>query len=170
MELFTIGDLSQVWVEANVHETDLSVIDLGREALIRSDAYPDRIFKGKITKIGDVLDVATRTVKVRSEVLNPDRRLKLEMFVDVIVPTSEVRMVLLIPHDAVQEIDHKPVVFVKKDESRFEKRNVQTGEKTDHGIEVISGLKEGEIVVAEGSFSLKSEFLKAEIGSDEHGH
>ncbi|HJZ11434.1 MAG TPA: efflux RND transporter periplasmic adaptor subunit, partial [Acidobacteriota bacterium] len=170
MELFTIGDLSQVWVEANVHETDLSVIDLGREALIRSDAYPDRIFKGKITKIGDVLDVATRTVKVRSEVLNPDRRLKLEMFVDVIVPTSEVRMVLLIPHDAVQEIDHKPVVFVKKDESRFEKRNVQTGEKTDQGIEVISGLKEGEIVVAEGSFSLKSEFLKAEIGSDEHGH
>jgi len=170
MEIFTIGDLSFVWVEANVHETDLSAIDPGREALIQSDAYPARVFKGKITKIGDVLDVATRTVKVRCEVPNPERRLKLEMFVDVVVPTSEIRPALVIPQNAVQEIDHKPVVFVKNDENHFEKRNIETGEKTDQGVEVISGLSEGEVVVTEGSFSLKSEFLKAEIGSDEHGH
>ena len=169
-EVFTIGDLSSVWVEANVHETDLSAIDTGREALIQSDAYPGRIFKGKITKIGDVLDVATRTVKVRSDVSNADKRLKLEMFVDVVVPTTEARTALVIPPEAIQEIDHKPVVFVKKDETHFEKRDIETGEKTESGVEVISGLKEQEIVVTQGSFSLKSEFLKAEIGSDEHGH
>lgn len=170
MEIFTIGDLTSVWVEANVHESDLSAIDPGQESLIQSDAYPGRIFKGKITKVGDVLDVATRTVKVRSEVPNPERRLKLEMFVDVVLPTSEIRTALVIPPIAVQEIDHKPVVFVKSDESHFEKRNIETGEKTDQGVEVISGLKDGEVIVTEGSFSLKSEFLKAEISSDEHGH
>jgi cobalt-zinc-cadmium efflux system membrane fusion protein len=169
-ELFTICDLSSVWVEANVHETDLSAIDTGREALIQSDAYPGRIFKGKITKIGDVLDVATRTVKVRSDVANADKRLKLEMFVDVVVPTTEARTALLIPPEAIQEIDHKPVAFVKKDETHFEKRNIETGEKTERGVEVTSGLNEREVIVTQGSFSLKSEFLKAEIGSDEHGH
>jgi cobalt-zinc-cadmium efflux system membrane fusion protein len=169
-ELFTIADLSKVWVEANVHETDLALIRAGQTAEIRSDAYPDQIFSGKITKIGDILDVATRTVKVRCEVLNPQTRLKLEMFVHATIPTSKSRIALLVPALAVQEIDHKPVVFVKKDDQHFEKRNVETGETNESEIEVISGIKPGEIVVSDGSFSLKSEFLKAEIGSDEHGH
>ena len=138
--------------------------------MIQSEAYPGRIFTGKITKIGDVLDVATRTVRVRSEVPNPDRKLKLEMFVDVVVPTSEIRTALMVPENAIQEIDHNPVVFVKTNETHFQKRNIETGEKSDAGVEVTSGLKPGEVVVTEGSFSLKSEFLKAEIGSDEHGH
>ncbi|HSE42902.1 MAG TPA: efflux RND transporter periplasmic adaptor subunit, partial [Acidobacteriota bacterium] len=169
-ELFTIADLSKVWVEANVHETDLALIKAGQTAEIRSDAYPDQVFSGKITKIGDILDVATRTVKVRCEVLNPETQLKLEMFVHASIPTSQSRKALLVPTLAVQEIDHKPVVFVKKDDQHFEKRNIETGEKNQSEIEVISGIKPGEIVVSDGSFSLKSEFLKSEIGSDEHGH
>jgi cobalt-zinc-cadmium efflux system membrane fusion protein len=169
-ELFTIADLSRVWVEANVHETDLRLVKPGQKAEIRSDAYPDQLFSGAITKVGDVLDVATRTVKVRCEILNPKTQLKLEMFVQVTIPTSETRKALLIPEVSVQEIDHMPVVFVKKDEEHFEKRNIQVGQKSGSEIEVISGLKQGETLVTDGSFSLKSEFLKAEIGSDEHGH
>ena len=169
-ELFVIADLSSVWVEANVHETDLSLIKVGQTAEIHSDAYVGQTFSGKITKIADVLDVATRTVKVRCEVLNPQTLLKLEMFVHATIPTSRTRKALLVPSVAVQEIDHKPVVFVKKDDRHFEKRNIQTGEKNESEIEVVSGVKTGEIVVSDGSFSLKSEFLKAEIGSEEHGH
>jgi cobalt-zinc-cadmium efflux system membrane fusion protein len=169
-ELFVIADLSRIWVEANVHETDMSLIKVGQNAEIHSDAYAGQTFSGKITKIGDVLDVETRTVKVRCEVLNPQTLLKLEMFVHATIPTSQTRKALLVPSIAVQEIDHKPVVFVRKDDQHFEKRNIQTGEKNDLEIEVMSGVKAGEIVVSDGSFSLKSEFLKAEIGSDEHGH
>lgn len=169
-ELFTIADLSRVWVEANVHETDLSLVKAGQNAEIRSDAYPEDIFSGTITKIGDVLDVATRTVKVRCEVPNSKTRLKLEMFVQVTIPTSQTRKALLVPTVAMQEIDHKPVVFIKEGKEHFEKRNIQIGEKNESEIEVLSGIKLGETVVTDGSFSLKSEFLKAEIGSDEHGH
>ena len=129
-----------------------------------------KIFSGTITKIGDMLDVSTRTVKVRCEVANPNTRLKLEMFVHVMIPTSQTRQALLIPAIAVQEIDHKPVVFVRSDEHHFVLRNIETGEKKESEIEVLSGLKVGETLVTDGSFSLKSEFLKAEIGSDEHGH
>jgi len=168
--LFTIADLSLVWIEANVHETDLSLVQVGQKAEVRSDAYPGEVFTGMITKVGDMLDVSTRTIKVRCEVPNPETRLKLEMFVHVIIPTSKTRKALLVPNSAVQEIDHKPVVYVKEGESHFRKRNIQTGETSDSGIEVVSGLKPNEMVVTEGSFSLKSEFLKAEIGSDEHGH
>lgn len=170
LELFTIADLSSVWVEANVHETDLSLVEVRQEAEIKTDAYAGKIFSGKITKIGDMLDVATRTVRVRCEVPNHDRRLKLEMFVNVTLPTSKTRNALLVPTIAVQEIDHRPVLFVKQGEDHFEKRNIEIGQKTESGVEVVSGLKRGEVVVAEGSFSLKSEFLKAELGSDEHGH
>jgi cobalt-zinc-cadmium efflux system membrane fusion protein len=169
-ELFTIADLSRVWVEANVHETDLRLVKAGQKAEIRSDAYPDQVFSGTITKVGDVLDVATRTVKVRCEILNPKTQLKLEMFVQVTIPTSDTRKTLLIPEVSVQEIDHLPVVFVKKDEEHFEKRNIQVGQRSGTEIEVVSGLNPGETLVTDGSFSLKSEFLKSEIGSDEHGH
>lgn len=170
LELFTIADLSLVWIEANVHETDLSLVQVGQKGEIRSDAYPEEVFTGMITKIGDMLDVSTRTIKVRCEVPNPETRLKLEMFVHVTIPTSKTRKALMVPNSAVQEIDHKPVVFVKEGESHFQKRNIQTGETSDFGIEAVSGLKPNETVVTDGSFSLKSEFLKAEIGSDEHGH
>ena len=169
-ELFTIADLSKVWVEANVHETDLRLVKQGQNAEIRSDAYPDQLFSGNITKVGDVLDVATRTIKVRCEIPNAKTQLKLEMFVHVTIPTSETRKALLIPEGAVQEIDHLPVVFVKKDQQHFEKRNIQIGQRSGSEIEILSGLNHGETVVTNGSFSLKSEFLKAEIGSDEHGH
>ena len=170
VDLFTIGNLESLWVEANVHETDLGLVQLGQQATIRSNAYPDLEFTGEITKIGDVLDVSTRTIKVRCQVPNPERKLKLEMFVDVTIPTSKTREALIVPGEAVQEIDHEPVVFVKQGEDRFEKRDIQLGQKTDRGFEVTSGLKKGEVVVSTGSFSLKSEFLKAEIGSEEHGH
>lgn len=166
-ELFTLGDLSVGWVLADVYEKDIALIRQGQEARIITDAYPGEVFRGKITYVSDMLDPRTRTAKVRCEVPNPNGRLKLEMFVTVELPTSVGRQTLMIPSTAIQQIDDQPVVFVKTGEVRFERRNVRLGANSDGWVEVTSGLREGEPVVTEGSFHLKSALLRERIGGEE---
>lgn len=166
-ELFTLADLSMVWVLADVYEKDIGRIRLGQEARIVTDAYPGQIFRGRITYVSDMLDPATRTAKVRCEVPNPDGRLKLEMFVTVELPTPLGRQALMVPSTAIQQIDGQPVVFVQTGEGRFERRNVRLGASSNGWVEVTSGVREGEPVVTEGSFHLKSALLRERIRGEE---
>jgi cobalt-zinc-cadmium efflux system membrane fusion protein len=167
-ELFTLADLSTVWLQGDVYEKDIASIRQGQAVRILVNAYPDRTFTGRLTYLGDVLDPQTRTAKVRCEVANPGWLLKLEMLATIQVPSGARRQALMIPAAAVQQVDSESVVFVKIEETKFEKRKVEIG--TDNGgwVEVRSGLKEGEKVVAQGAFMLKSHLKKEEFGEHEH--
>ena len=166
-EMFTVADLSVVWVQANIYETDIRVIRKGVPATVSVDAYPGETFTGQITYISDILDPKTRTVKVRCEVPNPSGRLKLDMFVTVEIPTPTGRSAVMIPATAIQQINDQPVVFVRLNAKDFQRRLVQIGARDGDFVEVASGVKAGESVVTHGSFQLKSIALRDLIGEQE---
>lgn len=166
-ELFSIADLSRVWVQAEVYEQDLGRVQPGQNAAISVDTYPGEKFAGKVTYIGDVLDPQTRTARVRCEVGNPGIRLKLDMFAAIELPTHFSRRALVVPLYAIQEVNGSKVVFIRKSPTQFEMRPVATGKPLDDIMEIESGLHEGEDVVTAGSFHLKSIALSGEIGGEE---
>ena len=163
-ELFTIADLSTVWVLADVYEKDLARLPRSGDVDIRVDAYPDRVFRGALTYVSDVIDPKTRTAKVRCVVANPDGLLKLDLFATVIIPTNQRRQSVVVPVPAVQQVDNQPVVFVRKTESQFERRKVTVGQTAGGVIEILDGLRNGEEVVADGSFYMKTALLRERIG------
>ena len=163
-KLFVVADLSTVWVVGNVAEKDVSYVQ--RATIVRNEpveihvpAYPDEVFLGTVTYVGDVLDTATRTMAVRLTVANPTGRLKPEMFATIRV-LSEPTDVLVVPEAAVQRDRDRTFVFVQKEAGVFEARTIRMGDKNGTLAEVLDGVKEGETVVREGAFTLKSELLK----------
>ena len=165
-ELMTISDISTVWVLADVYEKDLAKIKINTDVNIRVDAYPDRVFVGRLTYIGDTIDPQSRTVKVRCVVPNRDGALKLDMFVKVSVPTTDSRQTLIVPAAAIQQIEGQSVVFVRQTPSRFERRVVDVGVTAGDVVEIKSGVREGEVIVGAGSFYLKTALLRERIGGE----
>lgn len=166
-ELFTVADLSTVWVVGDLYQRDIASVRRGQEAQITTESYPGETFIGRITNVSDVLDPSTRTAKVRCEVPNRDGRLKLQMFVTMGIPTATARDALVVPAAAVQQIDNDTVVFVQIGDESFEKRVVEAGAGSGGWVPVLSGLKVGERVVTEGGFMLKSKLKAASIGEGE---
>lgn len=170
-KLFTVADLSEVWVLANIPEKDIPFIraDLsqthGVEQLVDVllTAYPGEVFHGKVTYIGDVLDVATRTMTLRLELPNPDRKLKPHMYATIRVHSLPEHSVLMIPEQALQRERERRFVFVQRDATTFEARDVAVGEANGEMIKILDGLREGEPVVMKGAFILKSELFGDEI-------
>lgn len=159
-KLFKLINLSTVWVWANVYEKDLEKVKVGQTAYITVTPYPDRYFTGKITYISDTVDPATRIVKVRAELENPESLLKPEMFATVKILTGKGENLLAIPESAIQREGENTIVFVIRDENTFEKRVVTLGPEVDGYHHVISGLKEDERIVTKGAFTLRSEAMK----------
>ena len=169
--LYTVADLSTVWVLVDINEKDLAKTRRGQSAVVVVGAYPDIKFRGRITYIADRVDEATRTVKARVEVHNSGRKLKPEMFaaVELALP-AEAGVSLAVPEEALQDIDGKKVVFVVTEKgTEFEPRPVQLGRAVGGMVEIVAGLKEGERYAVKGSFILKSELKKGQL-VDEHGH
>jgi len=166
-EVFTVVDTSVVWVLADIYERDLGKVREGLTARVKVPAYPDKVFTGKITYVGDVLDPDSRTAKLRCVVLNPDGRLKLEMFATVEIPLPVREEAIVVPAAAVQVVGDLQVVFVQKGETQFEKRVIETGERSGDWIEIRSGLRPGERVVTMGAFYVKSALLKDQISGEE---
>lgn len=166
--LFTLADLSTLWVIADVPEKDIPLIKSGLPVEIKVSPYPNDVFRGTVTYIGDRIDPSTRTVKVRTDVDNSLGKLKPEMFATIFITTGVVSDVLAIPGEAVQTDENKKIVFVDKGNGGFEKREVSLGRQVDSFYHVMDGVKAGERVVTKGSFLLKSEAEKGEIGG--HGH
>jgi len=166
-ELFTVADMTTVWVLADVYEKDLAQIAREGTVSIKVDAYPDRVFTGKIAHVSDVIDPATRAAKVRCVVENRDGALNLNMFAKVTLAAGEPRDAIAVPIDAVQQVDGQSVVFVRQGPARFERRNVQLGRRSGELVEVLGGLEDGQTVVGKGSFYLKTALLRERIG-DEH--
>ncbi|MDP2996720.1 MAG: efflux RND transporter periplasmic adaptor subunit [Bryobacterales bacterium] len=165
-ELFTVADLSRVWVQAEAYEKDLGRIRLGQPAIIRVDTYPDQTISGQVTYISDALDPQTRTAKVRCEVANANLRLKLDMFATVQLPTTFSRRALAVPVGAIQQLDGKTVVFVRRAETQFETREIRPGKTVNGQVEVLTGLRDGENVVIAGSFHLKSIVAGKNLGEE----
>jgi len=166
-EVFTVVDTSVVWVLADIYERDLGKVREGLTARVKVPAYPDKVFTGKITYVGDVLDPDSRTAKLRCVVANPDGRLKLEMFATVEIPLPVREEAIVVPAAAVQVVGDLQVVFVQKGETQFEKRVIETGERSGDWIEIRSGLRPGERVVTMGAFYVKSALLKDQISGEE---
>ncbi len=162
-ELFSVADLSTVYVQAQVYEKDLGQVHAGQTASISIDSYPGERFTGQVASISDLIDPQTRTADVRCQVANPVARLKLDMLASVQFPTSTKRSALSVPEDAVQDIEGKPTVFVRTSPSQFSVRQVETGASGNGRIEILRGLKEGEPVVSKGAFAVKSVLLGNEL-------
>ena len=162
-ELFVITDISSVWMIAAASEEDLSKLHPGQPVRVQVRAYPDREFAGRILKLGEQLDPATRTLQIRIALPNPQGLLKPEMYSTASVQQFGKRQALVIPEEAIQEIDGVPTVFVQDSENEFRARTVETGQHADGGVEIVDGLKRGDAVVVKGGFALKSQMLKTMI-------
>lgn len=163
--LFVIADLSEVWVLANIPEKDIPFVHAirasgGMHADVRVNAYPGEVFKGVITYVGDVLDPSTRTMQLRLELSNSDGRLKPEMFATVRLYSESQPDRLAVPEAALQRDQGRTFVFVQRNATEYEVRDVQVGESNGTVTSILTGLNEGEHIVTQGAFILKSELLK----------
>ena len=165
-ELFSVANLSTVYVQAQVYEKDLGQVRVGQPASITLDSYPAEHFTGSVASISDLIDPQTRTAAVRCQVANPNARLKLDMLATVQFPTSTKRATLSVPSDAVQTIEGKSVVFVRSSPSLFFVRQVETGVTSEGRTEIVRGVREGEPVVSRGAFAVKSVLLGKELGEE----
>ena len=162
--IYTIADLTKLWATLEVYEKDIAEIKLGQKAAVRTVAYPDRVFEGEIVFISPRVDENTHTIKVRIEVQNTNNELKLGMFVNAdIVIESDAKYIVL-PQEAVHIVDGKKIVFIKTADEKFEVRKVKIRDEADSTVAVYEGIKEGEAVVIQDGFLLKSELLKSKMG------
>lgn len=168
-KVFTVADLSIVWIVLNIYERDLAKISKGAPVRITTESYPGEVFAGKVSYLGDVVSPESRTLPVRVEIANPRRRLKPGMFATAEVVTGvSSSQAIMIPYSAIQKIDGKPAVFIQQEDGSFAKREVELGQEFGGNVEIKSGLKEGEQVVVAGAFTLKAELLKE--GLEGHAH
>ena len=167
--LFVVMDLDQLWIVIDIYERDLGQVKQGQKVTARVAAYADRAFTGTVAAIGAVVEPKTRAVQVRVVIPNVDRALKPGMFATVEVEgTSGVaRERVVVPSAAVQRDGGRSLVFVPTGERQYLARPVKTGPEAGGWIEVDEGLAAGETVVATGSFVLKSELKKDELGGEE---
>jgi membrane fusion protein, heavy metal efflux system len=162
-ELMRVADLSTVWVVAQVYEKDLSRVHVGGGASVTSDAYPSRIFRGRVTFVDPQIEQATRTAQVRVEVANPVQALKLGMYVGVAFGANggAEATAPTVPSSAVQNLNGQTVVFLATpDPNTYALRPVRLGAEGEGRYTVLEGLAVGDRVVTQGSFMLRAEWLK----------
>ncbi|MDO9711212.1 efflux RND transporter periplasmic adaptor subunit [Paracraurococcus lichenis] len=166
-EIFTLADLSTVWVMADVPERDLGAVQAGAAVSIAVEAYPGRRFPGRVAYVADQLDARTGTAKVRCEIPNPEGALRVNMFAIVEIAAPLGREGLVVPDAALQAVDDQPGVFLRTGEDRFAWRRVQPGLRQGGVTEVTEGLQPGETVAAEGSFRLKALLLHDRVDAQD---
>jgi RND family efflux transporter MFP subunit len=157
--LFTVVDLSTVWIIADVYEKDFSRVRVGNDATVTTPAYPGLAVRGRISYIDPQVNLETRTAKVRVEVPNPRRELRLGMYADVVVAGSPGASMPVVPRSAIQNVGDRTVVYLAnpKEPGRFTEREVRLGEASGEQVEVTSGVQPGDVVVTEGSFFIRAE-------------
>jgi Cu(I)/Ag(I) efflux system membrane fusion protein len=168
--LFSVADLSTVWVEVEVYENEVANIHLGQQVDIRSQSFPGRSFTGRIAYIYPFLDPKTRTVKARVEMPNPGMKLKPDMFVNAIIKVP-LGTAIVVPVTAVMDTGKRRVVWIETSPGMFEPRDVQVGQQTDDRVQILSGIKSGDKVAVSGGYLIDSESqLKGGGGQDHSQH
>ena len=164
-KLYTIADLSTVWVYANVFQNDVGKLKPGDQAQVTVDAYPGRHFNGRIDQILPQVDMTTRTVRVRLVFSNPGVILKPGMYVNVAISVRLGRQIV-IPASAVLQTGTRAVAFIDHGNGNLEPRTIEIGPQLDDSVVVLSGLKAGEKVVSSANFLVDSEAqLQAAVGA-----
>lgn len=164
--MFVVSDLSTLWAVAELDESHLSRVRVGRPVEVRVAAYPNAMFTGTISFVADRVNPKTRRITVRATVPNADGRLKPEMYATIAIGESEAKPIAVAPVASVQNVDGKFVVFVADGDGRFRVRPVTTGTDTPEGVEIVSGVRAGDRIVTRGAFVLKSELLKGSLQAE----
>lgn len=165
--LFTILDISRLWIWIDLYERDLATIRTGMGVRIKVAAYPQRTFTARISYVAPELNLESRTVRARVEVDNHERLLKPNMFATVDILSGRSHPVLAVPTSSLARVENQDVVYVQGEPDHFLRRAVRLGQRDGDWVGVESGLKAGDKVATEGVFQLKSIDLKA---STEEGH
>lgn len=156
--LYTIADLSRVWVLADVYEFELPWLELGQIAAVELSYLPGVPMEGELTYIAPFLDAKTRTAEVRIELDNADGKLKPEMFGNAVIAGAPVPNALAVPTDAIIRSGTRTVAIVALGEGRFEPRDIELGlDSGDGWLEVLGGLEQGEEIVISSQFLIDSE-------------
>ncbi|OGU65743.1 MAG: hypothetical protein A2499_18475 [Stygiobacter sp. RIFOXYC12_FULL_38_8] len=166
-EFFVLANLQNIWILADVFESDLPLLKEGITGDIIITTYPDEVFKGKLTRIYDVVEPSSRTIKARFEVANFYSKLKPEMFVNVLVVSKFGGSNLKIKSTALLKEKESSYVFVAVNDTTFLKRSVIAGRETKDYTEIKSGINPGEKIVTRGTFYLKSELAKETFAEED---
>ena len=157
MNLYRIADLSRVWVEAEVYEKDLSLLQEGQHGMLSFEAYPGEGFHGSVTYIYPTISHSTRTGRVRLELENPGLRIKPGMYAEVELHGPALEETLLVPRSAVLETGERSVVFHRMADGQLHPMEVVTGLSSGDQVQVLSGLREGHVVVSSATFLIDAE-------------
>lgn len=156
--LYSIANLSTMWLKANVPENEISLIKVGQDIEIKVTALPDRAYKARITAIGAASDSATRRVVVRSEIPNPDRALKSEMFASFKIATGEGGASPAVPVESVIREGELATVWVQREPLLFQRRKIKLGIEQDGRLQILEGLAVGEQVIGRGAIFVDNEW------------
>ncbi|MDZ4834199.1 MAG: efflux RND transporter periplasmic adaptor subunit [Candidatus Melainabacteria bacterium] len=163
--LFTIVDLSKVWVMLEVPQSEIYQIKLNAPVTFTTEIAPGQKFKGRVTRLGERFDSQSRTASVRTEIDNPKMILKpgLLVLAEVVTSTPSPAQ-LLVPNSAIQRISGAALIFKKVSATRFEACPIKLGDTDGQDTVVLSGVSAGDLVATKGSFLLKSELQRKSIG------
>jgi cobalt-zinc-cadmium efflux system membrane fusion protein len=169
--LMTVANLGSVWVFLNAYEKDLALLHEGLPVTLRTDAYPQETFRGRVDFLGSVVDPHTRSIRVRATVENRAEKLRPGLFVtaqvEVPKPRSEAHPIVAVPQSALQTLEGRSTVFVQVEPGVFVRHHVEVGHSFEGFTEIIAGIRAGDVVVTEGSFVMKSEFAKASLQEED---
>jgi cobalt-zinc-cadmium efflux system membrane fusion protein len=155
-QVFTISDMSSVWVLANIYQKDLPYVHLGDSVTITADSYPDTEFHGKISYIAAALDANTRTLQARIDVKNPQGKLKKDMYVVATVQAETIQNALTVPAAAVlRDAENQPFVYVVNQNNEYGRRQVTLGVSAGGNLQIVSGVSSGDRVVGDGGVFLQ---------------
>jgi RND family efflux transporter MFP subunit len=157
--LFTVVDLSTVWIVGDLYERDFSRVEVGSEASVKTNAFPGQAVAGRVSYIDPQVNPATRTARVRVEVPNAGLDLRLGMLAEIGIQAAKGAPVVVVPREAVQTLGDRQVVYVAATGApgRYLERQVTLGETTGDTVQVLSGLEPGESIVTRGSFYVRAE-------------
>jgi cobalt-zinc-cadmium efflux system membrane fusion protein len=163
---YVIADLSKVWMLAAVRQEDLAKIREGQSAYVTLPGADGIRLNGRVTNLGQEFDPNTRVAQVRIELVNPGNRLRPEMLANAEFPIGEGKPLLLVPSDAIQQVNGVDVVFVRTAADKFAARPVRRGETLNGKIPILEGIQAGDTIAVRGSFILKSQLLKSTLESE----
>ena len=164
IDAFVIGDLSRLWMLASVDAETLSQLRVGQRAIVSVADVPGATYSGVIENLGQEFDSTTHLIQVRIVIAHPDNRLRPEMLANAEFSVGSGTPTLLVPQEAVQQVNGQDVVFVQAAPDRFRVQAVRLGEIAQGKVRILQGLNEGDKVITQGSFIAKGELLKATIG------
>lgn len=168
--LVVIGETNEVWLTVDIYERSLGLVHVGDEVKVTAVAHPGRVFVGKVDHVGEVVDRVRRVVPARIVLPNEDGALRPGMTATARIlgaPEGDGGMTIAVPRGAIQTIDALPFVFIEIEPGKYEMRPIERGADLEDGIEVLRGLQQGDRIVTEGGFILKSEVLREQMGAND---